>query len=101
MGVNNKYDFIHAGKKYIRAIKKRVFIFSLLFLQLGLCYAQMNDSNYIHPTGVLYDAGGHKLHLNIQGSGSPCVIFENGSGDFSFVWSLVQPEIAKITETVS
>jgi pimeloyl-ACP methyl ester carboxylesterase len=61
----------------------------------------MNDSNYIHPTGVLYDAGGHKLHLNIQGSGSPCVIFENGSGDFSFVWSLVQPEIAKITETVS
>jgi pimeloyl-ACP methyl ester carboxylesterase len=76
----------------------------MLFLQWCLvhhCYAQTHDSNYIHPTGILYDAGGHKLHLNIHGTGSPCVIFENGSADFSFIWSLVQAEIAKFTTTVS
>ena len=37
----------------------------------------------------------------MQGKGSPTVIFENGSADFSFVWSLVQPEVAKFTKTVS
>jgi pimeloyl-ACP methyl ester carboxylesterase len=51
--------------------------------------------------GKLYDAGGHLLHLNIKGTGSPAVIFENGSGDFSFIWDLVQPSIAKTTRTVS
>lgn len=75
-------------------------------LILQLCpayrsYAQAHDSNYIHPIGMLYDAGGHKLHLNIRGTGSPAVIFENGSADFSLVWSLVQPEIAKLVTTVS
>jgi pimeloyl-ACP methyl ester carboxylesterase len=39
--------------------------------------------------------------LNIQGTGSPTVIFENGSGDFSFIWSFVQPEVSKFTKTVS
>lgn len=29
------------------------------------------------------------------------MIFENGSGDFSFIWDLVQPAIAKSTTTVS
>ena len=63
-------------------------------------FAQVKDSSY-KPLGILVDAGGHKLHLNIQGSGSPSVIFENGSGDFSFIWSLVQPEVSKFTKTVS
>jgi pimeloyl-ACP methyl ester carboxylesterase len=53
------------------------------------------------PPGKLVDAGGHQLHLNIKGKGSPAVIFENGSGDFSFIWDLVQPAIAKSTTTVS
>ena len=91
-------------KKVMRLIKKCLYAFYMLFLQLCIidsCYAQMHDSNYVHPTGILYDAGGHKLHLNIHGTGSPCIIFENGSADFSFIWSLVQPEIAKFTTTVS
>ncbi len=53
------------------------------------------------PPGKLFDAGGHLLHLNIKGHGEPAVVFENGSGDFSFIWGLVQPEISKITTTVS
>ena len=51
--------------------------------------------------GILAGAGGHKLHLNIQSTGSPTVIFENGSADFSFIWTFVQPEVAKFTMTVS
>lgn len=42
------------------------------------------------PPGKLIDAGGHLLHLQVMGRGSPTVILENGSGDFSFVWSLVR-----------
>ena len=53
------------------------------------------------PTGKLVDAGGHLLHIHVMGKGKPTVIFENGSGDFSFIWDLVQPEVAKTTTTVS
>jgi pimeloyl-ACP methyl ester carboxylesterase len=51
--------------------------------------------------GKLFDAGGHLLHLNIIGKGGPAVIFENGSGDFSFIWGLVQPSISVFTTSVS
>jgi pimeloyl-ACP methyl ester carboxylesterase len=64
-------------------------------------YSQTHGPNYIPPTGILSDAGGHKLHLDPQGKGSPTVVFENGTGDFSFIWSFVQPEVAKFTGTVS
>ena len=74
---------------------------SLLLLPcfINKAYCQLNNNP--KPEGNLVDVGGHKLHLNIQGNGSPSVIFENGSADFSFVWSLVQPEVARFTKTVS
>ena len=84
--------------------KKYVYVFSLFFLSLwtaNLIYSQTHGPNYIAPTGILSDAGGHKLHLDPQGKGSPTVIFENGTGDFSFIWTLVQPEITKFTGTIS
>ncbi len=71
------------------------FIFQAFFL----C---AQDSDIInHAPGILVNAGGHKLHLNVIGHGHPAVIMENGSGDFSFIWDLVQPEVARFTETVS
>ena len=70
----------------------------LLFLVTHL-YAQSKEN--VLPTGKLFDAGGHKLHMNIMGEGYPTAILENGSGDFSFIWSLVQPEVAKFTKVVS
>lgn len=63
--------------------------------------AQNNSRQTISIKDTLVDAGGHKLHLNIMGKGSPAVVMENGSGDFSFAWSLVQPEVAKFTRTVA
>jgi pimeloyl-ACP methyl ester carboxylesterase len=47
--------------------------------------------------GALVDLGGHKLHVNCTGKGSPTVVVENGLGDFSFDWILVQDKVAAFT----
>jgi pimeloyl-ACP methyl ester carboxylesterase len=49
------------------------------------------------PSGQLVDLGGHKLHVNCSGSGAPTVVVENGLGDFSFDWILVQNKVAAFT----
>jgi pimeloyl-ACP methyl ester carboxylesterase len=49
------------------------------------------------PLGRMVDAGGHRLHLYCTGRGGPTVLVENGTGDFSFDWSLVQPSVARFT----
>jgi len=46
------------------------------------------------PPGKLVDLGGHRLHVNCTGKGSPTVVVENGLGDFSFDWVLVQSRVA-------
>ncbi len=51
--------------------------------------------------GQSVDVGGYRLNLHCTGKGSPTVVFENGSGDFSFVWDLVQPEVSKFTRACS
>jgi pimeloyl-ACP methyl ester carboxylesterase len=45
--------------------------------------------------GKLVDLGGHRLHVNCSGAGSPVVLVENGLGDFSFDWILVQEKVSK------
>jgi len=91
-------------KPYSMNTKKYLITILLLlfqFLNTKNSQGQNTSSQNNSMQGILVDAGGHKLHLNVQGKGSPAVIFENGSGDFSFIWSLVQPEVAKFTRTVS
>ena len=43
------------------------------------------------------DVGGHRLHLYCLGEGSPAVIFDAALGASSLSWSLVQPEVARLT----
>jgi pimeloyl-ACP methyl ester carboxylesterase len=62
-------------------------ILPLLLLLSGVSSAQ-------DAPGVLVDAGGYRVHLYCTGSGTPTVVI---AGGFSFDWSLVQPEIAKLT----
>ncbi len=81
--------------KIVVAFSRLMFILILPGSILG------QDLKPYPPPGKLYDAGGHLLHLNIKGKGSSAIIFENGSGDFSFIWGLVQPEISRSTTTVS
>ena len=47
--------------------------------------------------GRLVDLGGHRLHVNCSGKGSPTVVVENGLGDFSFDWILVQNRVSQFT----
>jgi len=47
------------------------------------------------PPGRLVDLGGHRLHVNCAGRGSPTVVVETGLGDFSFDWVLVQTRVAR------
>ena len=88
------------GINQMNIMLKQIFFSLRLIILIVPCYlsAQIQPPS---PPGKLFDAGGHLLHLNIKGKGSPAVIFENGSGDFSFIWDLVQPSIAASTTTVS
>jgi pimeloyl-ACP methyl ester carboxylesterase len=49
------------------------------------------------PPGKLIDLGGHRLHVNCAGKGTPTVLVENGLGDFSFDWILVQSRVSRFT----
>jgi pimeloyl-ACP methyl ester carboxylesterase len=49
------------------------------------------------PPGKLVDLGGHRLHVNCTGKGAPTVVIENGLGDFSFDWVLVQNPVSRFT----
>lgn len=51
------------------------------------------------PPGQMVDVGGHRLHIQCQGEGSPRVVMEAGRGDPGLIWALVQPEIAETTRT--
>jgi pimeloyl-ACP methyl ester carboxylesterase len=47
------------------------------------------------PNGRLVELGGHRLHVRCTGSGHPTVVVENGLGDFSFDWALVERRVAE------
>jgi pimeloyl-ACP methyl ester carboxylesterase len=49
------------------------------------------------PPGELVDVGGHSLHINCVGEGSPTVILESGLGATSVDWANIQPEVANTT----
>ena len=49
------------------------------------------------PLGKLVDVGGFRLHLNCSGRGNPTVVIENGLGDFSSDWILVQQRVERFT----
>jgi pimeloyl-ACP methyl ester carboxylesterase len=66
---------------------------------LGAIYeslAEAADAKTYPPPGQLVDVGGHRLHINCTGTGSPTVIIVSGLGDWSTSWEgVVQPEVAK------
>ena len=47
--------------------------------------------------GALYNVGGHRLHLNCTGSGSPTVVLENGLRATSANWARVTAEVSGTT----
>jgi pimeloyl-ACP methyl ester carboxylesterase len=51
---------------------------------------------YVAP-GRLVDVGGHRLHLNCAGSGSPAVIVESGLGETGAYWRWISTAVAEDT----
>lgn len=58
--------------------------------------AQRDAHEFTRP-GSLFDVGGHRLHLNCTGSGSPTVLLENGLGGSSAQWGRVVAAISGTT----
>ena len=85
-------------------LRKKSIITTLSLLVLIGCTRSINNNNMdkIEPNADnKIDIGGYSLYTNISGKGSPTVIFEAGGGSSSDIWNLVQPEIAKRTQTFS
>lgn len=59
------------------------------------------DRRRFPPPGKLVDAGGLRLHVLVEGSGSPCVVLESGIAATSVSWKLVQPAVAEFTRVCS
>jgi pimeloyl-ACP methyl ester carboxylesterase len=58
---------------------------------------EMVDATAFPMPGQLIDVGGHRLHLNCTGSGSPTVVLEPGAGAMSSSLGLITPEVARTT----
>jgi len=53
------------------------------------------------PVGRLVESAGRRDHVFIVGQGAPTVVFASGLGEGYESWSKVQPEIAKMVQTIS
>jgi pimeloyl-ACP methyl ester carboxylesterase len=49
------------------------------------------------PPGEMVDVGGHRLHINCAGQGSPTVVLDAGAGGMSAQWVRVQREVSGTT----
>jgi pimeloyl-ACP methyl ester carboxylesterase len=55
------------------------------------------DATAYPMPGQLIDVGGHRLHLNCTGSGSPTVVLEPGAGNMSSTLGWIAPAVARDT----
>jgi pimeloyl-ACP methyl ester carboxylesterase len=85
----------------LEIIARAAFNASCLLLSCALAHGQSAQSAKPEAPGNLIDLGGYHMHLWCMGKGEPTVVLSAGSGDFSFDWSLVLPEIAKTTRVCS
>ena len=76
-------------------------VIALLILALiGAIYqaiATELDERAFPPPGQLIDVGGHSLHINCIGQGSPTVILEDANLGMSANWVRVQRQVAQTT----
>ena len=86
--------------------RARVFVLYPVFAVLALSavggtyetYREWRDTAPDAMPGRLIDVGGHKLHINCRGSGSPTVVLEPGLGEpSSMMDSWVAPGVASST----
>lgn len=64
---------------------------------LGENVASQRDQSTMAMPGRLYDVGGHRLHLDCSGTGSPTVVLESGLGGNSRLWARIADGTAGTT----
>jgi len=78
----------------------RIGVLSLGLIIAGVVYESISetaDARAYPPPGQMVDVGGYRLHINCMGTGSPTVVVDAGSSNWSTTWGYVQPEVAKTT----
>jgi pimeloyl-ACP methyl ester carboxylesterase len=78
--------------------------FAVLLVIAGVSYQHAGatrDARRFPAPGRLINVDGTYLHINVQGDGSPPVVFEAGIAATSLSWQLVQPEVSRLTQTAS
>jgi pimeloyl-ACP methyl ester carboxylesterase len=72
----------------------------LVLASIGATYGNIvrtgDQVNFPAP-GKLYEIGGHRLHLDCRGEGSPTVVLSNGLGGISAGWARVTGPVAATT----
>ena len=63
--------------------------------------ARTADQAALAAPGKLYDVGGHRLHLDCHGQGSPTVVLSNGAGGMSAAWARISGPVAETTRVCS
>jgi pimeloyl-ACP methyl ester carboxylesterase len=99
-----KWDGPGIWRRWAGRLAGGVVALALLLVLAGVAYqaiASARDVRRYPPPGRLVDVGGHRLHINSTGEGSPTVILDAGVCDCSLNWCLVQPEVAKFTRVCS
>lgn len=91
--------------KWVKILVLSLVGFILLIILIGFCFEQFmrfKASNEFEMEGKLVNIGQHQLNYLALGKGKPEVVFESGLDGGGFLaWSKVQPEIAKISTTIS
>jgi pimeloyl-ACP methyl ester carboxylesterase len=78
-------------------MRRTLLALAVFLLPIPIAAQQPTNEGVPAFSGKLVDAGGHLLHINCTGEGSPTLVMEAGAGDFSFDWGLVQPIAVKYT----
>jgi pimeloyl-ACP methyl ester carboxylesterase len=92
--------FVRAGRQ-LHSRSRRWLLYPVLavlaVVAIGGGYQTVREEadTRAHPmTGQLIDVGGHRLHLDCTGSGSPTVVLQPGGGDFSSAMARIAPAVA-------
>jgi pimeloyl-ACP methyl ester carboxylesterase len=95
---------VERSRRTLRSRSRVLVIYPLcaaLFLSaLGGAYETYQESvdgrSHAMP-GRLVDVGGHSLHIDCAGAGSPTVVLEPGLGEISTAMALIAPDVARST----
>lgn len=88
----------------LRRIAVTILIVAVVILLAGATYqgvaTALERRQYPHP-GRLVDVGGHQLHIQCTGEGSPAVVLEAPATGLSAAWGWIQPAVAQTTRVCS